>query len=557
MSLQSRRLALASALLAAAAAAPATAQSQTVTVSAPDGTPLATDLYLPLFSGHGPWPVVLMRTPYGRDGLRAECFLFVLQGYACVAQDTRGRGGSGGVDTVFRDDGPDGRATLAWIAGREWCNGRIATFGASAFGLTEYALAPGAAPQLVTMGVAVATPDFYHHAAFQGGALRDALVVHWLEGQGSGFFIDELKAHRRWDDWWEETAVAPHLGDVTASVLHIGGWYDIFQQGTLDAFTLLQHGGGPGARGHQVLVMGPWTHGTLGGNAPGQLTYPANATRDLVTLLLDWYAFWLDGRANGVDAWAPVQVYLMGAAGEPQAPGNRWVELPDWPPASVASPRYLGGDGRLTIAPPLPGEVALAADPASPVPTLGGDELYPELPVEGRAMGAGPYDQRPLESRGDVLAFTSEPLRTPLTVIGRLTASIWVLPDTTDLDIAVRLTDVYPDGRSMLVADGLQRARMRCGDDRECFLVPGQPAELAVDLWSTAIVFAAGHRIRVDVAGSNAPRFEVNRNDGGDLDAAGANVVAHPAILVGGAHPSRLVLPEMQRAPHLMLRGAR
>jgi putative CocE/NonD family hydrolase len=153
------------------------------------------------------------------------------------------------------------------------------------------------------------------------------------------------------------------------------------------------------------------------------------------------------------------------------------------------------------------------------------------------------HDQRPIEARDDVLAFTSAPLAAPLTVMGRLLAHVWVRPDTPDLDLAVRLTDVYPDGRSMLIADGIQRARMRCGDDRECFLIPGEPAELVVDLWSTAYVFNAGHRVRIDVSGSNFPRFEVNPNDGGDLGAPGPGTVAHPDILLGADYPSRIDLP--------------
>ncbi|HHQ48875.1 MAG TPA: CocE/NonD family hydrolase, partial [Acidobacteria bacterium] len=135
-------------------------------------------------------------------------------------------------------------------------------------------------------------------------------------------------------------------------------------------------------------------------------------------------------------------------------------------------------------------------------------------------------------------------LAAPVTVAGTLRAHLWVLPDTPDLDLSVRLTDVYPDGRSMLVIDGIARARKRCGDDRECFLTPGVPAEIDVDLWSTAIVFNAGHRIRVDIAGSNWPRFEVNLNDGGSFDRPPSEgVVAHPRILTGGDTPSALDLP--------------
>ena len=130
-----------------------------------------------------------------------------------------------------------------------------------------------------------------------------------------------------------------------------------------------------------------------------------------------------------------------------------------------------------------------------------------------------------------------------VTVVGRVRCTVWLDPDTADLDLAVRLTDVYPDGRSMLVTDGIQRARMRCGDDRECLLLPHTPTEITVDLWSTAIVFAPGHRIRIDVSGSNFPRFEVNPNTGGDFAAPTPGVVARPGILLGPAHPSRLELP--------------
>jgi hypothetical protein len=204
---------------------------------------------------------------------------------------------------------------------------------------------------------------------------------------------------------------------------------------------------------------------------------------------------------------------------------------------------HLGADGALTRSAPLAGEAQLTIDPEDPVPTVGGANLFPDLQVDGRAMGAGPYDQRTIEARDDVLVFTSAPLSEPITAMGRVAVRLWVRPDTPDLDLAVRLTDVYPDGRSMLVADGIQRARMRCGDDRECFLEPGVAVELVVDLWSTAMVFNAGHRIRISVSGTNHPRFEVNPNDGGPID-TGTPLVATPTLLLGPATPSALVLPE-------------
>jgi len=526
------------ALLAVAATAPA--QTFTTFVPADDGAPLATDVYLVPFSGER--PTVLVRTPYGRTGMGGLCVAFNLAGYHCVVQDFRGLGGSGGGDgTIFRRDGDDGRAALAWVLDQTWCDGRVAAVGASALGIADYLLAPGAGPGLRAMFAAAASADLYHYAFFQGGAVREADASNWLDGLGLGDFYDEIREHRTWDSWWQEPDVLSRADDVTVPTLHVGGWYDIFQQGTLETWSTLQRDGGPGAAGNQVLIVGPWTHDGFMGTAAGELTYPANAGADPLSLLADWLGYWLRDEPTGVPDWPSVSVYLMGPVGE-SGPGNEWLAFDHWPPRSVALPLFLAPDGTLRQQAPPPGQLQLLADPSDPVPTLGGANLFADLTVAGRPMGSGPHDQRPVEAREDVLVFTGEALDEPLTVMGRVLARVWVISDTLDLDLSVRLTDVYPDGRSMLVTDGIQRARFRCGDDRECLLTPGVPTLLEVDLWSTAIVFAAGHRVRLDVAGSNWPRFEANANDGGDLN-HGTPVVARPRLLCGPDHPSVLLLP--------------
>jgi hypothetical protein len=524
--------------LTVAGATMATAQTFTTSVPAPDGTPLATDVYLPIGAGFGPWPVIFQRTPYGKSAntVKDACLVFNLWGYACVGQDERGKGDSGGHYTGYADEGPDGRATLEWMARQWWCNGKVGTIGASALGMAQYALSPGASSILKCMVPIVATPDFYHHAVYQGGALRYALTHDWLQTQDALDVFDALKAHRLWDSWWEAYSVLPRVGTVNVPALHMGGWFDIFEQGNLDAFTSFQRQAGPAALGTQKLVIGPWTHYGTFQNTAGEFTFPTSAiyVDDLITTVHDWFDFWLKSGNPAVAGWPVVKVYLMGAIGEDGAPGNMWLEMPDWPPPARTVPYYLDAGHGLAIAPPAASELQLTADPANPVPTLGGQELSGQ---------AGPYDQRPLELRSDVVTFTSQVLSSPLTVVGRVRCRLWVRPDTPDLDLTVRLTDVYPDGRSMLVTDGIQRARKRCGDDRECFLTPGTPTEIVVDLWSTAIVFNAGHRIRIDVAGSNFPRFEVNPNDGGNLNQPTAGLVAHPVLLFGDAYPSRLDLP--------------
>ncbi len=521
-------------------ASPVAAQDIETFVTADDGILLATDVYLSF--GDGPWPVVLIRTPYDKNGLTVMGEALALLGFACVIQDTRGRFESEGVDTVFRDDGDDGRATLDWIAEQEWCDGTVGTLGGSAFAITGYMLAPDANPVLASMMAVVATPDLYHHAFLQGGAIREALAENWLTDQGSLAMYDEIRHHRLKDGWWDPAEVLSRSNRIGAAGLHIGGWYDIFSQGTLDAFTTLQHLGGPGAQGRQHLIMGPWSHNSLGARLVGEISFPANAVLDPLDTIVPWLNHTLRGWSNEVTDWPAVLVYLMGGQ-EEGAPGNEWVELADWPPPARERRLYLAEGGRLSARVASEGEHEILIDPDDPVPTLGGNNLFADLVVNGRSMGDGPHDQRPIEERPDVLSFTTRPLPGPVTVMGRVSATLWIRPDTQDLDLAVRLTDVTPDGRSMLILDGIQRARMRCGDDRECLLIPGVPTEVTVDLWSTAMVFNTGHRIRVDVSGSNSPRFEVNPNHGGSLEALQPGVVARPELLFGIDYPSRIELP--------------
>jgi predicted acyl esterase len=416
----------AAALLVVATAAPCVAQDFSTFVETDDGTLLATHVYRSF--GDGPWPVVLIRTPYDKDSLWEVGLALALLGYAAVIQDTRGRFDSSGVDTVFRDDAEDGRATLDWITEQEWCNGNIGTFGGSAFAITQYLLAPGADAALRSIMPVVATPDLYHHAFVQGGAVREALAYNWLEDQGSLYMFDEILDHRFKDEWWDPVEVIAHSEQVTAAGLHVGGWFDIFGQGTLNAFTELQHRGGSGAEGRQYLVMGPWSHGSLGEREVGELRFPSNAELDPLDLVVPWFGHTLKGRRNEVENWPAVQVYLMGAADEPEAPGNQWLELDEWPPTARREHLHLDADGRLSEIVAADGELELVIDPDDPVPSLGGANLHPGLEVDDRVMGDGPHDQRPVEQRADVLTFTTGVLHQPLTVMGPVSATLDVDP---------------------------------------------------------------------------------------------------------------------------------
>ncbi len=545
-------------LVLIAASLPCGAQQWSGYVPASDGVQMATDVYFPV--GIGPWPVVLTRTPYNKQDpghYDVWCQTLAQHGYACVVQDCRGRFASAGTDTIFRDASRDGHTTLEWIADQEWCNGSIASVGGSAMGITGYAMAPGAPPELKCMVAGLATPDIYSHIFSYGGSVRWELAYNWLAGQGSLDIFNEFLDHRLRDAWWNDyNWLSPA---VNVKTLHFGGWWDLYIQGPIDAYREYQDHGGDAAAGNQYMVMGPWHHFTLDAGwlaqtfppdrVTGELRFPDNAfpgswpfAGDSWQLLLAWLGNCLRDETTEAASWPHVRVYLMGAIDEQGAPGNRWIDLDNWPPNGTMVPYYLTTQNLLSPTLQNPGQLTLEIDPGDPVPTLGGANHFGEIEVDGRPMGIGPYDQRVVEERDDVLTFTTPVLDEPVTIMGRVSCRLWVRPDTPDLDLSVRLTDVYPDGRSMHVLDGVQRARMRCGDDRECFLEPGVATEIEVDLWTTAIVFNAGHKIRVAVAGSNWPRFEVNPNDGGDLR-TGTPIVARPALLFGEEHPSAIELP--------------
>jgi predicted acyl esterase len=537
---------------------PVGAQELSEYVTMTDGTLLATDVYLPI--GAGPWPVVVTRTPYDiRDPGHYDtwCRTLSRHGYACVAQDLRGCGRSGGTYTAFRADRTDGYDTILWVSRQSWCNGAIASAGGSAMGITGYAMAASSPPGLRCLVAALATPDLFHQLFLQNGALRWELMYYGMSDTPQ--LRDDFLAHRLWsEEQWGDYDYLPADRSIDVKALHFGGWWDLFSQGTLDAFHHYQTQGSARAATGQHLIMGPWYHFSLATSwmaqtiaedrQTGELRYPDNAfpgawpfAGDTWQLLLDWLGFCLRDETTEVSDWSPVQVYLMGPIGEGGS-GNHWISFATWPPSSTVTPYHLDGDRRLSRTMPGPDELRLLIDPDDPVPTLGGPNRHAELDVAGWPMGAGPFDQRRVEARADVLGFTSDVLQRSLTVVGSIRCRIWLRPDTPDLDLSVRLTDVYPDGRSMLVTDGIQRARMRCGHDRECLLIPGVPVEIEVDLWSTAYVFNPGHRIRVDVAGSSWPRFDVNPNHGGD-PGTGPGIVANPDILVGPDYPSALLLP--------------
>ncbi|MBI5534461.1 MAG: CocE/NonD family hydrolase [Deltaproteobacteria bacterium] len=513
-----------------------------------DNVRLATDIYLPT-SGAGPWPVVLHRTPYGKAGFGDAAKNLQGAQVASIAQDTRGRFDSEGTDCIFGCDGngtlKDGLDTMLWLQQQPFFNGKLVTWGGSATGIVQYMAATASPPDLTAMWVQVATPTLYDHILFQGGVFRKELLEGWLKAQGSEFFLQDIAAHPLNDSFWAPVQTANAYGAVQVPAMHWGGWYDIFTQGTIDAFVGYQHQGGAGAKGTQKLVMGPWTHGGIGTVHQGELTYPSNAAGPPAgsdQILLTWLSHYLGLQPNqaAIDAIPAVQYYVMGAAGEANAPGNVWRSANDWPVPAAPIRQYLHSQGLLAEECPSASDPPslYTYDPSNPSPTLCGGNL---------TIPAGPCDQTSAEARSDIVVFSTPVLTSPMEITGRIKAHLWVSADVPDTDVAVRMTDVYPDQRSMLVQDGILRLATRGKNDSLQMLASGEVIEAVIDLWSTSIIINAGHRLRISVTSSNSPRFRPSPNDGTSYGAPSNPVPAHVILHHSADRPSYIELPNPQR----------
>jgi putative CocE/NonD family hydrolase len=556
--------------------APAIRIERNVPVAMRDGTVLRADVYRPRAPGR--YPVLVERTPYDVVlRLQEHGEYFATRGYAFVAQNVRGRFASEGEYRFLDDDGwganRDGYDTVEWAAAQPWSTGEVGVLGGSYSGYTQYALAPTRPPHLRAMYVRQGPLAPYGLFA-RGGAHQLRLLREWIlralllaqlqhpsappgseavrarleqaleeveswcrhlplasfppaEGLAD-WYLAQLAHPEDGPHWWDRDA-ALKLSDVAVPAVHLGGWFDPFLDATIRAFQGIR---APGQR----LLIGPWIHWAPGVDKRrvGELDFGPDADVDLNALRGRWFDHWLKGAANGAADGPPVRIFLMGA--------NRWLDYEAWPPAGVvATALYLregGGrdaaslnNGRLTLAAPDAAERphSFVYDPAEPVPSL---LTYPQQ---------GPRDHRPVEGR--LLTYTTDPLERDLTVVGPVGAVLYGLSTAPDTDWVVRLCDVWPDGRSLSVCDGILRARYRDSLERAELLRPGQVYRFEVDLWATAQVFAAGHRLRVQVTSSDFPRYDRNLNTGGPFGAevrgrAAVNTVFHDA-----GRASHVVLP--------------
>ena len=506
---------------------------ETVMVVMRDGVKLATDVHRPA-EVSAALPVILARTPYNKDsadGIGAEA---VKRGFVFVAQDCRGRFGSEGENLPFNLDGPDGFDTLEWVAKQSWCNGKIGTWGGSAGAITQFQMVTSGTDRISAQHLTVGAPNLYD-VVYIGGVFRKALVEDWLRGaQWGSNALARWVEHPKYDDYWRARDASRDYAKANAPAIHIGGYWDIFAQGTIDAFVGYQEKGGPKARGKQRLVMGPWAH-AVNQEQVGELKFP-NAKRPPGDVHDAWKWFDLTLKSDGFKTEPEVVYYVVGDVSDSKAPGNVWRTADSWPPVKATETKYFMREDRSLSAsePGAGGALSYTYDPANPAPTVGGIQL---------SIPAGPMDQKKVEARDDVLVFRSAVLNEPMEVTGRVRAKVWVSSDAPDTDFIARLCDVYPDGRSFNLCEGAIRARFRQGSEREVMMEAGKIYEMEIDLWSTSVIFNTGHRIRLQITSSSAPGYDPNPNTGAALRANENKREAKVKIHFGGENASHVILP--------------
>ena len=556
-----------------------------------DGTILRGDLYRR--ADGAPGPALVHRTPYGKmhptyvTSLMIHPFDAVERGYALYVQDVRGRFTSDGEWTPFHCEKDDGYDTIEWAAMQSWCNGKVGIYGSSYMGVTAGQALAARPPHLGAAALYLTGTNYYDGFVYSGGAFELVFMMRWfaaqaldtlkrgvLQGEALDAARDRLMwiidnpaeaskfrplidvfgpadpllphwkailSHPDYDDFWKSVNPNDAIAQSRAPVLNIAGWYDGFLKGHLDVHAAIagaRRSGKPSPVEH--FMIGPWDHESyisLRPSSAGDAFFGSVALGGqpgLGQTILGWFDRWLKGdEIPDAARDSGVRYFVMGA--------NEWRKSADWPPSSSIQRTYFlsGGPanssaGQGLLQTPSPGAVTVDRfihDPANPVQTVGGRHL-------GYWHGhAGVLNQSVVETRHDVLVYTTPPLDEPITITGSVEAELFVRCTAKSADFALKLVDVRPDGYCANIVDGIRRVRWDEAPDAE-----GQAKRVTVELWDTAYVVPAGNRLRLEIAGSNSPRFDINDGHGCDWNLTSGLPAAafEQQVLGGGAWASKI-----------------
>lgn len=508
---------------------------QEVWIPMRDGETLAADLYVP--QPEQSRPTILVQTPYNKFYFRYN--LPVGYGtdldacpYNVVVMDWRGFYASADAANPDATRGEDGYDAIDWITDQSWSDGNIGTWGASALGKVQFMTAAEQHPNHICAVPIVASPEYNYQVYYPNGVYREEYAEQ-LDALGYGM-SSWLEAHPYHDWFWtyvEDSTYAPD--EIHIPTLMIGGWYDHATEWVIRYFDGIRTQSPSGVAEQHKLMMGPWAHNTVGKLSQGELEFPAaqHVSEQYAQAFFDYH---LLQAYNGWPNNPVIKYFQMG--------DMTWHETETWPPSGFSDETFfLHGNGSLSPSDPSVDDSCstFSYDPRDPSPTIGGPTLHADLQQ-------GPYDQAPeVESRDDIVIFDSGELAEPVSMAGKPRVVLFVSSNRTDTDFAVRLTDVYPDGRSMILADGIYRMRFRNGytSAAESFITPGEIYQIEMELPDIAQTFPAGHHIRLDITSSNHPRFHRNINNGDDLYAAGDTLTAVNKVYHNTSNPSGLILP--------------
>ena len=332
-------------------------------------------------------------------------------------------------------------------------------------------------------------------------------------------------------------------------------WYDVSTGPNLAAYNFVRSTAKGDAANEQYAVIAPTLH--CGYKRATENTIVGersmgDARLDYDALTYAWFDHFLKGEDNGFLQKTPkVQYFTMGI--------NKWQHSESWPPegakpvtltlSSGGHANTLHGDGTLTFSSaPVAAKSKTKSpdiadlftyDPMNPTPSYGGNVCCAANTIPGNG---GALDQRKMEERPDILVYTSEPLKEGMEVSGPITATLYVSSDVKDTDVTVKVIDVLPDGTAYNLDETIQRLRYRDGDDHTVWMEKGKVYKVTLTPMNTSNYFGVGHRIRIEVAGSNFPRFDRNLNTGGNNYDETTGIVAHTAIHHSPQYPSTLTL---------------
>lgn len=499
-------------------------------ISVRDGATLAADLYT--MDSTAAKPVILIQTPYNKAFYRIAVGLpqaggllpFDTVNYNYVTVDWRGFYGSVSAAKPSYDKGLDGYDIIEWIATQKWCNGKVGTWGGSALGMIQFQTAKHRPPHHVCAVPFIIDYKTSYEKYFPGGCF---LEEHYNTTDSLGFGGTDLAlAHPTYDIYWKAVeSLTDYPDSIAVPLLMITGWYDHFPDGIIRAFKDLRERSFPSVRNKHKFIIGPWLHTEVGKSKQGILEYPeaVDAPNDATMKFFDHYLREVD---NGYEN-EPVTKYFDIGTHQWTNENSTWQEATasvDTLELNLAYPNKITPDVYDVVF-----TDTFTYNPRDFSPSIGSSTFSSYLPH-------GPQDiSQSIEKRSDVLTYTTDSLTEPISVRGKIQIVLPVKTDRTDTDFGVRLCDVYPDGRSVIITDAMKRLRFRDGYESEKLATPNNAYTVTIELRNLAMTFLTGHRMRIDITSSNYPRFDRNPNSGSALYQPSDTLIAVNTIYTGGS----------------------